>query len=176
MDGKALWCAFGQRFSRPALTQRTKGLTETKSPRSFQDEKFSFVVLRRGPRSEAAGGGAALIDDAPEGEESDQAVEVEGHGERGGEGDADGAAEVQGRGERGAEGPGWTSARRMRTGDKFLRHVRGGVDEASLEVARRDAGQWARIVLSPRRTGSNEVLTVCQRCGACAEQAPWCRD
>eukprot|EP00798_Chlamydomonas_sp_ICE-L_P011068 gene11068-18675_t len=44
MQGKRMWCHFGQRIQRPSL-MKVDG-----NKRSYQDEEYSYVVLRRGPR------------------------------------------------------------------------------------------------------------------------------
>ncbi|KAK9862550.1 hypothetical protein WJX84_003255 [Apatococcus fuscideae] len=50
MDGSRSWCHFRQRFQRPALQRRFRRPTNNTAPRSYQDERFSYVVLKRGPR------------------------------------------------------------------------------------------------------------------------------
>ena len=57
LAGSRAWCHFGQRFRRP------KWLQDAKAPRgrrtsafSHQDERFSYVVLRRGARPARGGG------------------------------------------------------------------------------------------------------------------------
>lgn len=50
MDGLPTWCHFTQRFERPR-TQRLAKIRHGKPlPRSFQDERFSYVAIRRGQR------------------------------------------------------------------------------------------------------------------------------
>lgn len=41
-----MWCHFGQRLERPAFVQQL-----LPGARGHQDELFSYVVLRRGPRN-----------------------------------------------------------------------------------------------------------------------------
>ncbi len=48
MDGTRSWCHFAQRVQRPPAQRLVKGAT---SARPYQDERFSYVILRRGPRS-----------------------------------------------------------------------------------------------------------------------------
>jgi len=50
MDGTDSWCHFAQRFRRTTALKRTKTLQGGKKPRDYQDERFSYVILRRGPR------------------------------------------------------------------------------------------------------------------------------
>ncbi|KAK9864893.1 hypothetical protein WJX84_001218 [Apatococcus fuscideae] len=50
MDGSKSWCHFRQRFQRPPLQRRSRRPTNNTAPRSYQDERFSYVVLKRGPR------------------------------------------------------------------------------------------------------------------------------
>lgn len=47
MDGADSWCHFVQRVERPGVTRTVKGGNPA---RTYQDEKFSYVVLRRGTR------------------------------------------------------------------------------------------------------------------------------
>ncbi|GAX78636.1 hypothetical protein CEUSTIGMA_g6074.t1 [Chlamydomonas eustigma] len=47
MEGRRMWCHFSQRQQRPSFIQSV-----LPGARSFQDETFSYVVLRRGPRPE----------------------------------------------------------------------------------------------------------------------------
>ena len=50
MDGKTTWCHFSQRFERTELQRLVKLRKGHLPPRDYQDERFSYVVLRRGPR------------------------------------------------------------------------------------------------------------------------------
>lgn len=50
LDGTKDWCHFVQRHERPRMQQQAKGTPTRKRPRGYQDEKFSYVVLRRGAR------------------------------------------------------------------------------------------------------------------------------
>ena len=51
LRGRPSWCHFVQRFERPAVLRSAKMLAGKKPPRSHQDEKFSYIVLAKGPRS-----------------------------------------------------------------------------------------------------------------------------
>lgn len=46
----ASWCHFAQRFHRTDLQRVVKAFPEQLPPRSYQDERFSYVILARGPR------------------------------------------------------------------------------------------------------------------------------
>ncbi|KAL3162829.1 hypothetical protein ABBQ32_009284 [Trebouxia sp. C0010 RCD-2024] len=50
MEGTRSWCHFAQRFQRSDLQRRHKVLSGGHGARTYQDERFSYVVLRRGPR------------------------------------------------------------------------------------------------------------------------------
>ncbi|KAI8463009.1 MAG: hypothetical protein J3K34DRAFT_527327 [Monoraphidium minutum] len=51
LAGGRAWCHFGQRFHRPGWMQEVKARPGHRtSHRDHQDERFSYVVLRRGPR------------------------------------------------------------------------------------------------------------------------------
>ena len=45
LQGRRMWCHFGQRLERPGFVQAV-----LPGGRGHQDELFSYVVLRRGPR------------------------------------------------------------------------------------------------------------------------------
>ncbi|GAB4820160.1 hypothetical protein N2152v2_007206 [Parachlorella kessleri] len=47
--GRRSWCHFVQRFERTDLQRKTKAV-EGRAPRVYQDERYSYVVLARGPR------------------------------------------------------------------------------------------------------------------------------
>ncbi|KAL4517672.1 hypothetical protein Ndes2526A_g02058 [Nannochloris sp. 'desiccata'] len=49
-QGRASWCHFIQRFERTAVQRRVKMVPGKLPPRSHQDERFSYVVLKRGSR------------------------------------------------------------------------------------------------------------------------------
>jgi ribosomal protein RSM22 (predicted rRNA methylase) len=49
-QGRASWCHFVQRFERTAVQRRAKMVPGKLPPRSHQDERFSYVVLKRGSR------------------------------------------------------------------------------------------------------------------------------
>lgn len=49
MDGTTRWCHFAQRVARTAAQRSVKGA----GSRTYQDERFSYVALRRGPRPDA---------------------------------------------------------------------------------------------------------------------------
>lgn len=55
MDGTDSWCHFAQRFRRTVAQKRSKTLEGGQKPRDYQDERFSYVALRRGPRPAAVG-------------------------------------------------------------------------------------------------------------------------
>lgn len=55
MDGTTSWCHFTQRFERPRMQRLAKIRDRQPLPRSYQDERFSYVVLRKKPRPPAAG-------------------------------------------------------------------------------------------------------------------------
>lgn len=50
MDGTRSWCHFPQRFTRTRLQRSSKVLPGGHPARPYQDERFSYVVLRRRPR------------------------------------------------------------------------------------------------------------------------------
>lgn len=50
MEGTKSWCHFAQRFQRSDLQRRHKVLPGGHGARTYQDERFSYVVLRRGAR------------------------------------------------------------------------------------------------------------------------------
>ena len=50
MDGTRSWCHFPQRFTRTRLQRSSKVLPGGHPARPYQDERFSYVVLRRQPR------------------------------------------------------------------------------------------------------------------------------
>ena len=50
MDGTRSWCHFSQNFERTRLQRQAKVQPGRPLPRSHQDERFSYVVLRKGPR------------------------------------------------------------------------------------------------------------------------------
>lgn len=54
LDGRRSWCHFSQRFRRPTLQRRAKTRSRPGQGlgaiRSFQDERYSYVALARGPR------------------------------------------------------------------------------------------------------------------------------
>uniref|UniRef100_A0A383V6H0 Uncharacterized protein n=1 Tax=Tetradesmus obliquus TaxID=3088 RepID=A0A383V6H0_TETOB len=53
--GAKAWCHFGTRFQRPAFMQAAKALPGSHvNPADHQDERYSYVVLRRGVRPAAA--------------------------------------------------------------------------------------------------------------------------
>ena len=54
MDGLPTWCHFQQRFERQALSRMVKIRKNKPLPRSYQDERFSYVVIRRGRRPQPA--------------------------------------------------------------------------------------------------------------------------
>lgn len=54
MDGIQSWCHFSQKFERPRVQRLAKIRHGKPLPRSFQDERFSYVVLRKGPRQRPA--------------------------------------------------------------------------------------------------------------------------
>lgn len=64
IDGSTenMYCHFKQRFERPELMRLLKaGQTRephVKKPRGYQDERFSFVILRKGPRPGSAAAAA----------------------------------------------------------------------------------------------------------------------
>jgi ribosomal protein RSM22 (predicted rRNA methylase) len=53
LEGRPSWCHFVQRFQRSDLQRRAKGGAGRAAPRAYQDERFSYVVLARGPRAPA---------------------------------------------------------------------------------------------------------------------------
>lgn len=54
MAGKKMWCHFNQRFLRTRAQKVTKIRPDKKhGPRDFQDERFSYIVFRRGWRENA---------------------------------------------------------------------------------------------------------------------------
>ena len=52
LQGRRMWCHFGQRLERPGFVQAV-----LPGGRGHQDELFSYVVLRRGPRQRVRVGG-----------------------------------------------------------------------------------------------------------------------
>lgn len=50
MQGTKGWCHFSQRFERSKLQRDVKNVPGPKGPRSFQDERYSYVILKRGSR------------------------------------------------------------------------------------------------------------------------------
>ena len=50
MDGTRSWCHFSQNFERTRLQRQAKVQLGRRLPGSHQDERFSYVVLRRGTR------------------------------------------------------------------------------------------------------------------------------
>ena len=50
MDGTRSWCHFSQNFERTRLQRQAKVQPGRPLPRAHQDERFSYVVLRKGPR------------------------------------------------------------------------------------------------------------------------------
>lgn len=51
MTGKKMWCHFNQRFLRTRAQKVTKIRPDKQhGPRDFQDERFSYIVFRRGWR------------------------------------------------------------------------------------------------------------------------------
>ncbi|DBA84954.1 TPA: hypothetical protein ACH3X2_005695 [Trebouxia sp. C0005] len=50
MEGTKSWCHFAQRFQRSDLQRRHKVLPGGHGARTYQDERFSYVVLRQGAR------------------------------------------------------------------------------------------------------------------------------
>eukprot|EP00878_Enallax_costatus_P023333 GHUV01024808.1.p1 GENE.GHUV01024808.1~~GHUV01024808.1.p1 ORF type:complete len:457 (+),score=150.86 GHUV01024808.1:372-1742(+) len=55
VPGSQAWCHFGTRFQRPAFMQASKALKGTHMhPADHQDERYSYVVIRRGARPAAA--------------------------------------------------------------------------------------------------------------------------
>jgi len=54
LDGTKHWCHFVQRHERTRAQRQVKATASRSRPRGYQDEKFSFVVIRRGPRPSMA--------------------------------------------------------------------------------------------------------------------------
>ncbi|PRW32889.1 methyltransferase mitochondrial [Chlorella sorokiniana] len=52
MEGRPSWCHFVQRFQRTQL-QRAAKATAGVQPRTYQDERFAYVAIARGPRPAA---------------------------------------------------------------------------------------------------------------------------
>ena len=50
LQGRTSWCHFGQRFERTAVQRHAKASAGRLPPRSHQDERFSYIVLAKGPR------------------------------------------------------------------------------------------------------------------------------
>jgi ribosomal protein RSM22 (predicted rRNA methylase) len=50
-QGRASWCHFIQRFERTAVQRRVKMVPGKVPPRNHQDERFSYIVLKRGLRN-----------------------------------------------------------------------------------------------------------------------------
>ncbi|GMH39551.1 hypothetical protein BSKO_07449 [Bryopsis sp. KO-2023] len=62
MNGKKMWCHFNQRFLRTRAQKVTKIRPEKQhGPRDFQDERFSYVVFRRGWREKSWGQGISDV-------------------------------------------------------------------------------------------------------------------
>jgi ribosomal protein RSM22 (predicted rRNA methylase) len=53
MEGRRSWCHFAQRFERTRLQRQSGAGGGRPAPRPYQDERFSYVVLARGPRPRA---------------------------------------------------------------------------------------------------------------------------
>ncbi|KAK9843454.1 hypothetical protein WJX81_003461 [Elliptochloris bilobata] len=70
MDGTGSWCHFAQRFLRSGLGVGAKMRPGGGRARTYQDERFSYVVLRRAPRPPPQADGDS--DDEEEAEEEEE--------------------------------------------------------------------------------------------------------
>ena len=61
MDGTRSWCHFPQRFTRTRVQRSSKVLPGGHPARPYQDERFSYIVLRRRPRPTSSGAAALEI-------------------------------------------------------------------------------------------------------------------
>ncbi|KAK9909809.1 hypothetical protein WJX75_007685 [Coccomyxa subellipsoidea] len=52
MEGTRSWCHFSQRFERSGLQRVTKIRSDGGLARTYQDERYSYVVIRKEPRPE----------------------------------------------------------------------------------------------------------------------------
>jgi len=136
MDGSRAWCHFAQRVQRPPAQRLVKGAA---SARPFQDERFSFVILRRGPRPGLPGGAAAPGDALAAPAEGAQVAFPEE------DEDASLTEEEEEEEESGRDVPASPAAR-------------------ALAVASAAAG-WARLVRPPRRRSRHVVLDMCTPSG-----------
>ena len=176
MDGVRMWCYATQRFVRPDLTRMTKSRRtdgDPRGPRSFQDEKFSYVVLRRGPRPRAPHREVATSpmyvttldrdDDQPRGPQVDdvdhRTLEAREEEEEAAKEEARVGVDV-------IVDATWhdrVARGEVRSGQKFWRHERR-VPVAE-EVARAvvASGGWTRVVSTPITQGGKTRVLVCQR-------------
>jgi len=173
--GVGSWCAGTQRFRRPPATRATKGprgkgggggSSSLLPPRDFQDERFCYVVLRRGqrPTVTAEGDVGGLVDSgstdpdverdntAEDNEDDDRAAAGAGTGAKGGRRDPKtGRLLLTAAGARFARGRGWAG--------------RTGEDNHAADAARAvsASSSWPRVVRAPRRTAGRAHLQVCRR-------------
>ncbi|KAJ7553596.1 hypothetical protein O6H91_06G104700 [Diphasiastrum complanatum] len=175
MDKTDQWCHFIQRLERTPSQRTTKRLVKTGALRGYEDEKFSFVVLRRGirPRIQWPLDGVELKLSEDE-QQQDQEFKVDDYDSQSdGHSSSEELSSIQTAEDQSdaEESEATSDEKGYGSNDEYSTILASG-DQSNAEESEATSGEegkqvadlgsgWARIVFAPIRRGKHVFLDVC---------------